>query len=312
LGGFHNNREPEKHIIILEVKMADKSDDDIRRKELEDRYKSIKKKAEYGLSWGAGFMKDMNEISDAASLGMEAAKFGSIYADWELAIGSVERLDEEMDQIVLLADQYGNFYIPISSFSASAISSGSGLVSGTVSMFDSETEWQDASRVNAAYGKYFEKYNLKDHVLKRMIEFGFTGSQRGRNAIEKFKRGWEMYYMSPPGTDTSAGSVLPIRQSIKLSIDELLALRPVQQEAKRKIVAIGLQLKVDSIGIDMFEEMQEEFRKLFDKLSATKDELFSRDKIFEMMRDGTLFLRWLLLSIDPQKLRKRRASRKSI
>jgi len=65
-------------------------------------------------------------------------------------------------------------------------------------------------------------------------------------------------------------------------------------------------LRADSINDDVFVEMEEEYRKMRDEFSGTKDELFSRERRFEMMRRGTLFLRQLLSSIDPKKLRKRK------
>ena len=65
-------------------------------------------------------------------------------------------------------------------------------------------------------------------------------------------------------------------------------------------------LQANSINDDVFVEMEEEYRKMRDEFSGTKDELFSRERRFEMMRRGTLFLRQLLSSIDPKKLRKRK------
>ena len=286
--------------------MVDEEFSDVRRKKYEELNKSLKKKAEGGIQWGAGIMKNMNEISDAASLGIEAAKHGTPFGDWELAISTVERLEEDLDRMYPVMKLYGDMHFMISSSSTSVVSSGSALVSGTSDRFRSETEWKSAAKVNSDYEKYFEKYDLKDSVLKLLADLGFDSSKRGMKAIEKFKRGWEMYYIDPPDADASIGSAIPLRQSIVLSINELIALRPIQREAKRKIIEIGLQLKADFVRPEVFDEMEQKYPKLVDELSGTKNELFPRTIRFELMRDGTLFLRQLLSSVDPKKLRKRR------
>jgi hypothetical protein len=45
-------------------------------------------------------------------------------------------------------------------------------------------------------------------------------------------------------------------------------------------------------------------------MSATKGSTLTKEKRYEQMRDGTLYLKLLLEAVDPAKLRKRRVSGK--
>src|SRR5574341_86950 len=80
--------------------MADESDNSEKlRNELENQWREIKEKSDQLSMLGADISKLGAGLSDAASLGVEAAKYGSPYADWETSIESARRLNQSLDSV---------------------------------------------------------------------------------------------------------------------------------------------------------------------------------------------------------------------
>lgn len=104
----------------------------------------------------------------------------------------------------------------------------------------------------------------------------------------------------------------------QLLLDEILTIfkekgwikaRGQQRTDSTHLLACVRELNQIEVVVESFRQ---EYPKLVDRLSGTKDELFSRLRSYELMREGTLYLRRLFTSMDSQEIRKRRwVSRRS-
>lgn len=285
------------------------SDEDVMRKDLEKRAKLLKKKAEEKRAFGARIVKKMNEVIDTTDLVEQTAKYGSQYGDWEAMFTSFDVLESSIDDMDIIEQSYLRIEPVISTNSSSVIATGSALINRPEEEFHTKLMFSEAAKVSHSYIKFFEKYELKDEVLTLMHTRQLEGSKSGRTAIEKFKRGWEMHYLDQPNIDMSINTVIPLRQAIIFTIDELIALRPKWVRGEKieyKILEIGDKLKYDGVSMDIFQQLQTEYKRLIKKLSRTKEELWEKDIRYELMREGTIYLRRILSAVDPTKLRKRR------
>jgi hypothetical protein len=199
--------------------MAPKRSDDeeAMRKKLENENQSIIDNANGVIDMASGILKDANEAKDAAILGKQAAKFGSRYGDWESAFSATEQLNKELARFEPMKGLALSIHPVISSSSTGTVYSGSALVTGGRDDFDSDFMYQEAAKVNQGYSAFFEKYAIRDSVLKLMAERKFDGSKNGREAIAKFKGGWEMYYRDMPEVDMDINTVIPVREAIRMS-----------------------------------------------------------------------------------------------
>lgn len=274
------------------------------RQALEKEYKEIKTKAENMSSLGAEYSKRGAELSDVADLGIQVVKFGSPNGDWETAIEDATRLNWKLRSIDELRNQSTKFFLSIGSSTTSVVHTSAGLVSGSSRSTMPFEDRGEAEKISSGYFLLVEKYNYRDEVLRLMSVFGLVKTQHGKTAIGKFKAGWEAHFQNPPKLDSSISSVIPLRESIDLVVDELVWLRPIQRPAKpRKIMEIGSQLGADVISPKEFEEMENEFIPMKKKMAVTKDNFLTRERELELMIDGTLFLKRLLSALDPNKLR---------
>ena len=103
-------------------------------------------------------------------------------------------------------------------------------------------------------------------------------------------------------------SLLPMRESIRLTIDFLLKHRREQEKTKNegeKISSIGHQLAHDSISDEQISTWATIwYSELDNSLSPSKEEDISRTEWQKRLVKSTHFLKSLLSGIDPTKLRK--------
>jgi hypothetical protein len=110
-------------------------------------------------------------------------------------------------------------------------------------------------------------------------------------------------------TDSGKGAVsvfIPLRECINVALDDLLKRRPQQEPARKprnKIISIGAQCGRAHLQLPYFERLGADADDLLDRLSGTKQASMTREKIIELFREGLLFLKAFLESIDENRLR---------
>jgi hypothetical protein len=276
---------------------------DQRRKELEQQWRAIKAKANDLASLSADLSQRASYLADAADLGIQAAQYGSPYGDWEASISSAHVLNQTLDQYGEM-EKLALFLSPVTTTSGSAaVYHSSMLVSSEVIRPLPSPQREPASQAQEAYSHFFERSRIKEDVLQLMEQCGFNATTEGRVAVEKFRAAWEMFENEPSAIDSALSSLIPLRESIELTIAELIRRRPTQRKAADKIQEIGQQLAADSVPLQIFEDLECEYGPLTDTLSGSKRKILVRETETELMRGGTYFLRRLLSAVDPVKLR---------
>jgi hypothetical protein len=110
-------------------------------------------------------------------------------------------------------------------------------------------------------------------------------------------------------TDSGSGAVsvlITLRESINVTLSELLRRRPKQEVASKtraKVESIGGQCGRTGLSLQHFERLAGDAEDLLGRLSGAKQANMSREKIMELFRDGLLFLKAFLDSIDENRLR---------
>lgn len=111
----------------------------------------------------------------------------------------------------------------------------------------------------------------------------------------------------PAGSAPGPASVLiPARESIHLSIADLLQRRPVQEPAKKladKVSSIGRQLGWHDLPVDHFDRLAQNAENLIDRLSGAKQKAFSATELSSEVDSVLQFHRTFLSSLDDTKVR---------
>jgi hypothetical protein len=150
-----------------------------------------------------------------------------------------------------------------------------------------------------------ERSAKKDRVLELMRKFGLDQASPGKKSpSEQFKTAWTAF-QRPLIQDSPITSLIPIRQCINDAIAALLRRRPKQEAAKRpddKIRSICAQLSWD-ISDERIESLAKRWKPLKKELSSAKQDDLRREESGSLLLRATLFIRELLLYLDPKKLK---------
>jgi hypothetical protein len=147
-----------------------------------------------------------------------------------------------------------------------------------------------------------------ENVIRLMNNLGLNTSARGlKSPLEQFITAHDAYARPITGTNPIITSLIPMRESIQLTFDYLIKHRPKQEQAKRdweKIISIGHLLGYDSLSGEHFQTLGYQWGQISNKdLSTSKDQDVLREEWRKRLTRSTLFLKALLESIDPNKLR---------
>jgi hypothetical protein len=161
------------------------------------------------------------------------------------------------------------------------------------------------------------KFADKDEVEDLMREFDLDKPHANKKSpLEQFRIAWAAYETPVTDTSPSITSLIPMRECIKDTIEDMLRRRRTNSPAsswRQKIISIGNQ--ASSAGykpinfIDLADQLvhpNNHRLSLESRLSSAKDEDLDRDHWLDLLRRSTLFLKALLLSVDPKRLRKPR------
>lgn len=273
------------------------------RKELDKQADDMEHAADALSSTAADMNKQASDLHDQARLVRLAAKYGSDYGDWENTIESARTYNRILEPVFQLQNGYYHLS-PVSDTAGSAVVSGSyDLVSSRLYETIPQEKRDDFKGVIVIFDEYFEKKNYRKRVAVLLNQLGFSNTTEGTTAIERFVAAWEIYLQNPKDVDVALGALISLRESIHLTINELLRRRPNQEKVKEKIIGIGNQLSLDSVSTDIFVQLEGEFTPLVDELAGPKRYKLTNERVGELMIKGTLFLDRLLSAMDISKPR---------
>lgn len=145
-------------------------------------------------------------------------------------------------------------------------------------------------------------------VEELLLSLGFDKAAKGKKSPLELFRTANSAYEAPVKEGTPAStSLIPLRECIRLVIDELLKRRSTQEKTRNernKILSIGTQLKIDAIQLENIRSWAHQWEELLGKdLSSAKDQAMPREEWRRRLQRATLFLRAFLTGLDPQKMR---------
>jgi hypothetical protein len=153
-------------------------------------------------------------------------------------------------------------------------------------------------------------YRIADagEVSSLMKLLGLDVAPHGRkSALDQFQIAHTAF--ASPVTDSNPviTSLIPMRESVRATIDNLLRRRPRQEKTRNewsKIVSIGHQLKKDSLPGKIVNSWAAQWTNALQTyLSPSKEVDISRDEWRNRLTRSTLFLRGFLGGIDLSKMK---------
>jgi hypothetical protein len=149
----------------------------------------------------------------------------------------------------------------------------------------------------------------EEEVISLMKELGFNRAPKGRKSPVSLFSTAHKAFQAPVSSDNPVStSLIPMREAIRLIIDQLLKKRPKQEEAKNeraKILSIGTHLRRNSIPQEMAESWAQQWNELLDYLSPAKEQDMSREEWRFKLKQASLFLKGFLGGLDPKKVNRK-------
>ncbi len=109
------------------------------------------------------------------------------------------------------------------------------------------------------------------------------------------------------GDGTPLSGVVPVRECIHRSVEELLRRRPTQEGTGKgiesKVLSIGHQCGRPGLPPGHFEELGAQFRTLIDTISGTKQRKLAREVLVAIFNRSLLTFNAFLDSLDVAALR---------
>jgi len=148
----------------------------------------------------------------------------------------------------------------------------------------------------------------EEQVVSLMNSLQLDEAPPGRKSpLEQFKTAHAAFKAPVATSNPIITSLIPMRESIRAVIDNLLRRRPKQEKTKNqwaKIVSIGKQLKRDSLPDAIVNSWASQWTyALQTSLSPSKEQDISRDEWRRRLTSSTLFLNGFLSGIDPLKFK---------
>jgi len=150
----------------------------------------------------------------------------------------------------------------------------------------------------------------KLEVIRLMKAFRLDIPPAGsKSPLDLFQTAHQAFEAPVSKSNPVSTSLIPMREAVEASLDELLRLRPEQQAGghgnRKKIAAICAQLKKDSVTDLMVQEWADQWHDINDKdLSSSKRQHITREEWSRRLNRATLFLYSLLIGLDSSRLRR--------
>jgi len=183
----------------------------------------------------------------------------------------------------------------------------SGILSQSIVPYGQDTNFENSW---IHFVEVTSRPEKKLEVIHLLREFRLDVPSAGtKSPLEHFLIAHQAYEFPVSKNNPISTSLIPMREAIKASLDELLRLRPVQQEGghgtKKKIIAICAQLSKDSVSDLVIQEWADQWHDIDDRdLSSSKRQHITREEWGRRLNRATLFLYSLLMGLDSTKLRK--------
>jgi len=221
-----------------------------------------------------------------------------------------ELLSETSRGLDLMNDPAGR----ISALSATA--GGTALMGGVVAsgIFNS-TKYNHSHTAEFSTG--LERLNTlmsqpeyKELVITLLHDFHLDHAHPGKKSpLELFEIAHYAFENPISTNNPTITSLIPMREAIQSTIDELIRLRPTQKPTgssiNKKFKAIFEQLAKDRISETIVQELVDQWQDINDNdLSAAKRHKITREEWIQKLSRATVFLYSLLSYLDVSKLRK--------
>lgn len=286
-------------------KQKDKTPDDLRQKELQNKLEEAKEKGKTLSSIGREFTKEGQFVEDLTDALSESTPFFPENADWEGMIDGWDSWNERAEKGI---EQVKIAFPTTTGTTSSAVFSSTGVVNmaNIISLPKNvRPEAEDAfSRVH----QVVSRNSRKEDVISLLDNFGLNQAPKGKKSpLELFTTSYQAFENPVSDANPVSSSLIPMRDSIQETIDELLRRRPIQEETEGqygKIISIGGQLKKDVITEKDVHTWAGQWKTLKGELSSSKTEAFDRLEWERRLQRATLFLDSFLKGLDPSKMRK--------
>jgi hypothetical protein len=258
-----------------------------------------------------GFSTDIKklaqQLTDLSNAGDNILKYpipSSI--NWNTTINAWHRVNDQADEVLHKLST-----ISIDTFSSVASGVNFTMTQFTTSygLYSSLSSQQQSSAITAQknLSQVIDQSIRKDDITRLMQQFGLNTSLGGKkSAIEQFETAWAAYEAPVTQFLPVNSSLIPMRECIETTIQELMHRRPSQEPAKNqkgKIISIGKQLARHDILSRDIESWALQWDRLANELSGSKQANISRDEWRDLLRRAALFLQELLQGLDPAKLK---------
>lgn len=247
------------------------------------------------------------QLTDLSNAGSEVIKYPSPDSvNWQGAIDTWKRANSQAD-IVL----HGLSAMSISALNSTASGLNFTMIHFATShgLYLSLTPQQQTAALSAqnSLNQVIDQSIRKDDIILLMRQFGLDARLAGKKtAIEQFEIAWAAYEAPVTQSSPVNTSLIPMREAIETTIQELMRRRPNQEAAKNqqsKILSIGNQLAQHGISRSDIQPWALQWDELANDLSGSKQANISRNEWRNLLRRGALFLQALLQGLDPAKLR---------
>lgn len=246
------------------------------------------------------------EVADMASAGQGVLKYVvASKVDLQPAIDAWQIVNQQEDNIL---QHLAPISMPTASTSgtASAYAMTDFASPDTIIDFVRPDKQEEAQAAAQRLSAVIDRRGDKDRVLSLMRAYGLSRAPTGQKSPEElFQTAWAAFGRPVSQSSPASTSLIPMRECINATVADLLRRRSKQERTKRseKVISIGTQMAHSTIPRSIIESLQNRHESITDELSAAKQRDFTREAWGELLRRATLFLRELLETVDPSKMR---------
>jgi len=281
------------------------------RKELEQQLEQLILNSRERIEWHAQQQKYHTRAYDFATLYLEQMRGAPSGLNWDGPLNHITQWNQIYDQTTgYLSGTAQPSMASATAFFPSITTSGT--IEGNLVPDPPYTKPSSQplySQFQESFGakllNYYQQPEQIDQVCELIEDLRLDRLPQGKDAVRQFKAAWIIHQQFPP---SPTASLIPMREAIDNLKEALRRCRPTQKtNEKDHIKQIGEQLAAAHASPETFEELSQEYKLLHGDLSASKQpehKQLGRTDETRLMQRATLFITWLLSSIDCAKFRK--------
>lgn len=272
--------------------------------ELERLLRESKKKGTQIVNQSRDLLQHGQYITDLADATEGVVKYlpTSSGVDWKPMIDSWQLVNEEQDNIIA-----GTRSLSVAPSSSTVSYAMTYLAQPDTFISFVDIDKQDEAWAAAqCLGQVIDGLAEKNKVLSLLRQYGLDSAISGRKSpIEQFETACAAFENPAKAGNPAVTSLIPMRECINETIAALLRRRPKQEPARKqqKILSIGKQLSQNGVSTSAIRSLADRWSELSDKLSGSKQSLYSREEWITCLRQASLFLIQLLQRLDRSKMR---------